>query len=255
MAGEEYGFYSNSWDFYNIGDDTKIMYYTDSPLLYPDCTELKISSSELTDLLGANTFIQITTAAYGDTDEIDYYSFLLTGENVDPALLKDQSTTPTKPTQPTTPVADGDGNYKVHTTAGKGLNVRTGPGTEYKRACPALREGTVVEVVELKGQWGKLANDAGWVFMPGLDKIASAEQPAEPEKPAEPEQTFPVTMQVDNSKGALNVRTGPGTNYKKAGPSLKNGTEIEVVEIKGQWGKLADDAGWVYLPGAKTVKG
>jgi len=165
----------------------------------------------------------------------------------------EQPTEPTTPTQPTTPVATGDGNYKVHTTAGKGLNVRTGPGTEYKKACPALREGTVVEVVELQGQWGKLANDAGWVFMPGLDKTAAA--PAQPEKPAEPEQTLPVTMRVDNVKGALNVRTGPGTNYKMAGPSLKNGTTIEVVELQGQWGKLANDAGWVYLPGAKTVKG
>jgi len=164
----------------------------------------------------------------------------------------DASTDPEQPTQPTTPVVtDGNGNYKVHTTAGKGLNVRTGPGTNYKRASAALREGTVVEVVEIQGQWGKLANDAGWVFMPGLDKVAAA--PAQPEKPAQPE--YPVTMQVSNSKGALNVRTGPGTNYKLAGPSLKNGTTIEVVEAQGQWGKLANDAGWVYLPGAKTVKG
>jgi len=177
------------------------------------------------------------------------------GQTTEPEQPSEPSTPaePEQPTQPTTPVVtDGNGNYKVHTTAGKGLNVRTGPGTEYKRACPALREGAVVEVVEIQGQWGKLANDAGWVFMPGLDKIAAA---AEPQQPAQPEQTFPVTMQVENSMGALNVRTGPGTNYKKAGPSLKNGTEIEVVEIQGQWGKLANDAGWVYLPGAKTVKG
>lgn len=75
-------------------------------------------------------------------------------------------------------------------------------------------------------------------------------EPAEPEAPAEPAVT---TMQVSNSKGGLNIRTGPGTNYKLAAPSMKNGTVFQIVETQGQWGKLADGRGWVYLPGAKTT--
>lgn len=79
---------------------------------------------------------------------------------------------------------------------------------------------------------------------------AQPEAPAEPAVPADP---AVITMQVSNSKGGLNIRTGPGTNYKLAAHSMKNGTVFQIVETQGQWGKLADGRGWVYLPGAKTT--
>jgi uncharacterized protein YraI len=43
----------------------------------------------------------------------------------------------------------------------------------------------------------------------------------------------------------VNIRSGPGTNYDRAG-SLTNGTKVTIVEEKNGWGKLLQ-GGWVSL--------
>lgn len=45
---------------------------------------------------------------------------------------------------------------------------------------------------------------------------------------------------------ALNVRTGPGTNYKRIKLIYLNET-VEIAHIHGEWGMLADDLGWVSM--------
>lgn len=98
---------------------------------------------------------------------------------------------------------------------------------------------------------------AGMAVLKGVAS-GQPEQPTEPTVPAEPEQpTDPsavTTVEVAASNNQrLNVRSGPGTNYKIAAPALKNGTVLQISEISGQWGKLADGRGWVYLPATRTI--
>lgn len=65
-----------------------------------------------------------------------------------------------------TPVNNAD-NYKVIATA---LNVRIGPGTNYKIK-KVLKQNELVEITETNGNWGKLANSSGWVSMNYLQNI------------------------------------------------------------------------------------
>ena len=56
----------------------------------------------------------------------------------------------------------------------------------------------------------------------------------------------------------LNIRTGPGTNYKKTGKYTGKGsfTITEVQSGKGSdagWGKLMSGAGWISLDFATRI--
>ena len=51
---------------------------------------------------------------------------------------------------------------------------------------------------------------------------------------------------------ALNIRTGPGTNYKAAGCIRDRGT-YTIVETRGEWGRLKSGAGWICLSYTKKV--
>lgn len=60
---------------------------------------------------------------------------------------------------PSQPVATGGssmGTYKVATNNAKGLNVRTGPGTQYNIAT-SVGNGTVVNVVAMSNGWAQIA--------------------------------------------------------------------------------------------------
>jgi hypothetical protein len=70
----------------------------------------------------------------------------------------------------------------------------------------------------------------------GFDAIIKTE--AAPEAPKHRTGTVKVTS-------TLNIRSGPGTNYDRAG-SLTNGTKVTIVEEKNGWGKLLQ-GGWVSL--------
>lgn len=45
---------------------------------------------------------------------------------------------------------------------------------------------------------------------------------------------------------ALNVRSGPGMDYKKV-TKVKKGDAYTIVEISGNWGKLKSGAGWINI--------
>lgn len=50
---------------------------------------------------------------------------------------------------------------------------------------------------------------------------------------------------VKTNGGVLNIRAGKGTNYKILG-TLKNGSDVTLKTITGEWFKLADRDGYVY---------
>lgn len=66
--------------------------------------------------------------------------------------------------------------------------------------------------------------------------------------------SFAVRVEIND----LNIRTGPGTNYKKTGVVTNKGvfTIVEVKEGPGSkagWGKLLSGTGWISLDYAKRI--
>ena len=63
---------------------------------------------------------------------------------------------------------------------------------------------------------------------------------------------FPYKIIVATEKDNLNVRSGPGLNYKKV-KSLKKGSENSIIEEDNGWGRLEDKSGWVCLEYIKRI--
>lgn len=95
--------------------------------------------------------------------------------------------------------------------------------------------------------WNESSETSETVFI----TVDEGQDAAQPDQPTEAAVTTVEVAASNNQR--LNVRSGPGTNYKIAAPALKNGTILQISEISGQWGKLADGRGWVYLPATRTI--
>lgn len=77
---------------------------------------------------------------------------------------------------------------------------------------------------------------------------------AEEKKELEKETSFKVKIEIED----LNIRKGPGTNYKRTGDYTGKGvfTIIETKSGKGStagWGRLKSGAGWISLDYAKII--
>lgn len=58
---------------------------------------------------------------------------------------------------------------------------------------------------------------------------------------------------VRSIAGTLNIRSGPGTQYKLVG-TIKDQKIYTIVETtKDNWGKLKDNEGWVTLAYTKKI--
>lgn len=131
------------------------------------------------------------------------------------------------------------GAYTVKVTANDGLNVRTGPGTNYQ-VVMTIPKNDVYTIVEEKNGWGKLKSGVGWISLKYTAKVgkASASAPVAVSTPS----SYRVKVTAD----VLNIRTGPGTGYGKNG-SITRGGIYTIVEEKNGWGKLKSGAGWISL--------
>ena len=70
---------------------------------------------------------------------------------------------------------------------------------------------------------------------------------------SEPEPVTDKSYLVKVTCNDLNIRSGPGTNYKAVGHITDHGV-YTIVEISGNWGKLKSGAGWICLRYTKEVK-
>lgn len=64
----------------------------------------------------------------------------------------------------------------------------------------------------------------------------------------------PYLVQV--TADALNVRTGPGTNYPIASHKnhcIRDKGKYTIVEVQGNWGRLKSGAGWICLDYTKKI--
>lgn len=98
--------------------------------------------------------------------------------------------------------------------------------------------------------------------------IADAKQaePAKPSIPAEPATATKDGYIVRITASALNIRKGPGENYKVVGVMTDNKsllrrnsnyyhpkTNYTIIETQGNWGRLKSGAGWICLDHTKRV--
>lgn len=171
--------------------------------------------------------------------------------------IRDNTTTPIINNNITSNVINV--NYQVKVTAKSGLNIRSGASTSYSKI-GGYTKNTIVTILAESNGWGK--TNKGWIYLGYTNKIQS-------------------NINVNNNKYAtgnykvtasvLNVRNGPGTNYKvktykqltsnarnqnsKLGNyytnGYKRGTVCTVSKISGIWGLTP--SGWICLTYVKKI--
>ncbi|BCO08687.1 hypothetical protein GF1_10630 [Desulfolithobacter dissulfuricans] len=109
-----------------------------------------------------------------------------------------------------------------------GVNMRSGPDTKYE-VLYELPAGYPLKVLGRKGKWLKVVDfegSKGWIYSSLVDK------------------TPHVIVTV---KTEANVRSGPGTKYKKIG-SVAREVILKKVDQKGDWVKVSHPqlTGWIH---------
>lgn len=151
------------------------------------------------------------------------------------------------------------------TVNANGVNIRSGPGTNYSVISSANKgdKFVITETAEGTGYtWGKFST--GWICLEYTDYKAP-EQPEDTEKEEAPEVTPPENEEPETPEpeqpatpkkqmgtvkvsDCLRVRSGPSTGYDVVA-YLNNGDRIEILEQKliGSmvWGKI--EKGWISL--------
>lgn len=131
-------------------------------------------------------------------------------------------------------------SFLVKVTADE-LNIRSGPGVA-NRITGTIKDKGIYTIVDTKEDWGKLKSGMGWIHLGYTERL-------NPSPPA-PKPTSNYLVKVTANK--LNIRSGPGTNYKLQGAITDKGT-YTIVDTKGKWGKLKSGAGWIYLNYTKKI--
>lgn len=108
------------------------------------------------------------------------------------------------------------------------INFRSGPGSEYK-VLWEIGRGYPLKVIGSKGGWYRVVdfeNDKGWVYKKLVDR----------------------TPHLVVKKRAINLRSGPGTSYKKV-RQAKRGVVFRTLASKNGWVKVrheeANVEGWI----------
>lgn len=103
------------------------------------------------------------------------------------------------------------------------LNVRNSPSLN-GQVIGSLVKNQRVEILETSGEW--IRTNYGWVYKSYVQEVSAA--------------SANNTGTVKAS--ALNIRSGPGTNYDKLGV-LRQGQKVTILENKGGWYRIP--SGWV----------
>ncbi|MFQ5577882.1 MAG: DUF3048 domain-containing protein, partial [Anaerolineae bacterium] len=157
--------------------------------------------------------------------------------------------TPTPPPSPTAAPAPPLG-----VVTGDLINLRSGPDTGYA----IVGQATVSQTLQITGRnqdhsWWQVCcleseGEQGWIFAEFLQPERSAEDTAA----AVPVIEFPPTLTGVASRGAANLRGGPGTGYPLTG-EVSNGETVRVVgrNEAGTWWQICCPTGpgntsWIY---------
>ncbi|MDB2060789.1 SH3 domain-containing protein [Clostridium perfringens] len=125
-------------------------------------------------------------------------------------------------------------NKKGIVKVNSALNMRSGPGSNYG-VIGTLRNNDEVEIIKEVDGWYeiKFNGKSGYVssqYIKVVDNESNEEKPVEPEKPS-----VSVNKQgVVKVNSALNMRSGPGSNYGVIG-TLRNNDEVEIIKEVDGW--------------------
>jgi len=153
------------------------------------------------------------------------------------------TTETTETTEPKEEVATPEDNktesqamtlYKVKVTA-SALNMRTGPGTSYKSK-GTVKKNSTYEIKAEKNGWGQLKTNGYWIKLSYTKKVTTSTATST---------TASSEYKVKVKAKDLNMRTGPGTSYKKKG-FIKPGTYV-ISKTSNGWGKLKTNGYWIKL--------
>ena len=140
----------------------------------------------------------------------------------------------------------------TYTVTASALNVRTGPGTNYAKKSYSqltangkanaysngcLKKGTRVTVYEVQNGWARIPS--GWVSAQYLSLASSGSGSSSTISGGA------GWYKVDVNT-ALNVRTGPGTNYRITG-QLRDGYNLYVQSVSNGWAKYQAYSGTRYV--------
>ena len=122
----------------------------------------------------------------------------------------------------------GIAGARMVSVAGNVVNMRSGPGKNYPVVWE-LGKGFPLKIVQTKGSWIKVTdyeNDSGWIFKELVDRSAH----------------------LVVKKKIVNIRSGPGKNYKII-RQAKKGVVFKTVERKKDWVKVRHEesklTGWI----------
>ena len=146
--------------------------------------------------------------------------------------IVDNESSEEKPVEPEKPSVsvNKQGVVKVNSA----LNMRSGPGSNYG-VIGTLRNNDKVEIIKEVDGWYeiKFNGKVGYVssqYIKIVDNESSEEKPVEPEKPS-----VSVNKQgVVKVNSALNMRSGPGSNYGVIG-TLRNNDKVEIIKEVDGW--------------------
>lgn len=134
-------------------------------------------------------------------------------------------------------------------TQSSNLNVRSSADIN-SSILTSLRKGTEVTVIETSGNWSKISSPvSGWVSISYLSSSAVTNTTTTTTT------GMPSTGTV-KVKTSLNVRTGPGTNYRYV-KSLYNGNTVYIYESKNGWYRIGTNL-WVcgtYINTSSSTSG
>ncbi len=123
----------------------------------------------------------------------------------------------------------GNSYGKMLSVAGNKVNLRSGPGLKYSVKWE-YGTGFPLKVKTRKGKWVKVEDfeqDTGWISSSLLN-----------EKPH-------MIVKINKKKNKkINVRSGPGTNYKIVGKAYY-GVVFKTLEQKKGWAKVKHESGLI----------
>ena len=131
-------------------------------------------------------------------------------------------------------------SYTATVTPNIGLNIRSGPGTNYS-IVDAYTKGTRITITQESSGWGKTSR--GWVSLDYVSKSSSSNTGTS-------SSSYRLGRYRVNTSSGLNVRSGPSTSYsiRKA---YTNGTIFDTYEIRGSWARTP--SGWVSLDYCRLI--
>ena len=161
------------------------------------------------------------------------------------------SGTVTTPT-PTSPTTATNKNYPAVPFTVKvivsDLNIRKTPNGAVTGKYTGKGTFTIDQV---QNGWGHLKSNAGWIYLENASYVTIGKTVAGSSSTTSSTATS-ASYLVKVTANALNIRKGPGTNYRTNGTITNKGT-YTITETQNGFGKLKSGAGWICLDYTKRV--